>query len=327
MRQLSCIVVFVSMIGTDAFAGVRKIHPGVSPITSTATVDPRESAGLFVGIRDFNDETLTAVKYAVDDAVDLAFELAVERRPPLLQPARVALALSGEPQKRQSQEKLKTLLAAGATRHSADQSEILNLLRRQSGLGKNGLVVVAFATHGISEDGAQYLLAATSLLDYRETMLTEGRICDVVSSSGAERSLILIDACRERLTPDRRNPEVDPRSVAGFLAALSSVDGQAVLSAAAAGGYAYDDDIRHNGVFTSAVIDGLKCGAGHDGRGFVTVDALATFVEEQVLTWIRAHKNPEARKATQARYEGHSKMMPLAICVTRSGLASERRPE
>jgi len=154
--------------------------------------------------------------------------------------------------------------------------------------------------------------------------VTEAKVRDIVSRNRVERSFILLDACRERLTRDRRNGDADPRSVAGLMSAMAPFSGQVVLSAASAGDYAYDDDVRGNGVFTAAVIDGLRCGAHKDAQGFVTVDTLSTFVEERVLSWIRDHKNPGARKATQLQCEGRSKNMPLSTCVT--GTASRSRP-
>ena len=320
--KLFCFAMAVSLAAFAASGGVRKIPPGSDEKKSFA-VDFGASAGLFVGVRDFEDENLTPVKYAVDDAVDLAYELAIEHRPPLLEPKRVALVLSGAPQKPESQESLRKLKDAGASESYARQSEILKLLRSQSkAVGRNGLLIIAFATHGISEDGTQYLFAATSLLDYRETMLSEARISDVIASNGVERSLVLIDACRERLTRDRRTGDLDPRSVAGFMNTLSDIDGQVVLSAAALGGYAYDDDTRRNGVFTAAVIDGLRCGAATDDNGFVTVDALSSYVEDHVLDWIRKNKNAEARRATQLLCDGRSKAMPLTICVNHTAPAS-----
>src|SRR5258708_4594744 len=46
---------------------------------SPATFDPAQSAGLFVGVRRFaNDSELAEVRYAVDDAADLAFTLALD---------------------------------------------------------------------------------------------------------------------------------------------------------------------------------------------------------------------------------------------------------
>ena len=318
MRHLSSILVAL-LLCSNVDAGVKKIKPGEG-VTATETIDPRASAGLFVGVRDFtSDDELTPVKYAVDDAVDLAFELAINIQPPLLPPARVVLALSGDPEKTQSQQNLRALLNAGASKRPAELIEVLKQLKSQSGaVGKNGVLVVAFATHGVSEDGTQYLLTADSMLSYRETILTATRVCDIVSKAGVERSLILIDACRERLTRDKRTGENDPRSVAAITHALAGIHGQVVFSAAGAGDYAYDDDERGNGVFTAAVIDGLRCGASKDSNGFITVDTLSTYVEEHVLQWIRKHKNASARKATQLDVEGRSKMMPLAMCTNHS---------
>jgi hypothetical protein len=43
-----------------------------------------------------------------------------------------------------------------------------------------------------------------------------------------------------------------------FVDAIAVAKGQAVLSATTLGGLAYDDPQRSNGVFTSAVLDGLR---------------------------------------------------------------------
>jgi hypothetical protein len=95
---------------------------------------------------------------------------------------------------------------------------------------------------------------------------------------------------------------------------MANVDGQVVLSAAAAGQYAYDDDDRRNGVFTAAVIDGLHCAASTDARGFITADTLAAFVEARVLAWIQKHRDADVLRATQLTSDGEAKNMPLARC-------------
>jgi caspase domain-containing protein len=326
MRQR--LFVFVALLlCANAIAGVKKILPGGR--RPMRDIDPHASAALFVGVRTFTeDDNLTEVKYAVDDAVDLAYEVAMDRQPLLVAPERVVLAISGEPQKPQSQERLKKLLDAGAVQARADVPEILKLLKSQSRAAEQGgIFIVSFATHGMSDDGMQHLLAANSLLEYRETDVTEARVLDIVSTSGVERSLILIDACRERIRRDQRNGTTDPKSVAAFLSAMAVVDGQVILSAASPGDYAYDDDERGNGVFTAAVIDGLHCGAPTDGRGYVTVGTLGDYVEGRVLNWIRAHRDHEARKATQMNWEGRSKDMPLSICgATHIASSSPPRP-
>lgn len=58
---------------------------------------PEESSGLFVGISSFEDERFAPVRFAVDDAIDLAWVFVLELG--LLDARRCVLALSGEPQK------------------------------------------------------------------------------------------------------------------------------------------------------------------------------------------------------------------------------------
>lgn len=121
MRQLFCILVALMHSAAVALAGVIPFDPE-RRVHVASPVEPGESAALFVGIRDFlYDETLTEVKYGVDDAIDLAYVLAIERTPHLIEPKRIVLALSGDPQKPQSQRNLDTLRAAGrpcARRHN-----------------------------------------------------------------------------------------------------------------------------------------------------------------------------------------------------------------
>lgn len=319
MRQYLAILVALSLAST-AFAGA---GPKRSTFDAAGPVDAAQSAGLFVGIREFSfDRTLAEVRYAVDDAVDLAHAFVFEHNPPLVDPQRVVLALSGEPQKQESVARLQQLLKAGATRRSAGHSELLTLLQSQAAkVGVDGILIVSFATHGVSEDGVQYLLAADSLLRRRTTKIADADINDIISLTETRRAFILLDACRQQLVRDARAGEADPRSAAALLEDLARIDGRVVLSAAVQGKYAYDDEVQRNGVFTAAVLDGLSCRAGKDANGYVTVETLAAFVEERVLQWIRRNKDKTARVATQLQYEGAAKRMPLAACLNDTAVA------
>lgn len=295
----------------------RSMQPDViSPAKTSTGFDPAQSVALFVGARTFAvDSTLETVPYAVDDAVDLAYTFALDPRVALVRPKRVVLALSGPaPSKPDSRRRLAELKKQGAAVVSADQSQILNLLNRQAGsVGPNGIFIVSFATHGFSDDGAQYLLAANSLLRERHTAIPAARIFDLVAQSNATRSLILIDACRERIQRKRAG-EPEQLSAAPLMKRMALTEGQVVLYAAAAGKWAYDDDLRRNGVFTGAVLDGLQCRTGHDGNGLVTVDALSATVEQSVLSWIRTNRDLSIRNATQVSIDGAARTMPVAIC-------------
>jgi len=124
--------------------------------------DPAESAGLFVGISRFDDPRFDQIPFAVDDAVDLASLFAHELR--LISPEKIVLGLAGEPHKPESVERLRRLLDAGARREKAHQTDIYAHLDAQRlAAGRAGLFVAAIATHGFSDQGDDFLVAANSL--------------------------------------------------------------------------------------------------------------------------------------------------------------------
>ena len=285
------------------------------PRTSSAFVQA-QSVALFVGVRTFSaDSGLEVVPYAVDDAVDLAYTFALDPRVSLVPPARVALALSDDaPQKPDSRWRLEQLRRAGATISSARRSDIVRLLEQQSrAAGRDGIFIVSFATHGFSIHGSQHVLAADSLFREPQTAISAAQVSDRIASRAA-RSLLLVDACRERVIRGVRAGTPEPLSAAPLLKAMAQTQGQVILSAAAGGNYAYDDHDRKNGVFTAAVLDGLQCRAGNDRGGLVTIDTLSTYVEESVRAWIRRHRDRSIRNATQVSMDGATRSMPLAVC-------------
>jgi hypothetical protein len=291
--------------------GVRLLHEPDAP--EPRSFDPQQSAALFVGVRKFTrDENTLEVPYAADDAVDLAYMFALDHRIALVSPSRVVIALSGRPQKEESKRRLDALQQAGARVEKAGPSDILMLLQRQAALAsRDGLLIVSIATHGFVRDGVPYILGSTSLFQYPETALPTPKLFDIASASGARRSLFFIDACRERLSEGARGG-ASAATAAPLISRMGHVNGQVVFYAAAAGGYAYDDD--GNGVFTKAVLEGLSCKAAFV-RGAVTVETLRTFVERYVRTWIRQHHDPGIAAATQISTDGDSKNMPLCLCV------------
>jgi hypothetical protein len=299
---------FVPMRSTSR--GVRVLQ---QPEPPEPGFDPSQSAALFIGVRKFTrDENALDVPYAADDAVDLAYMFTLDRRVALVTPSRVVIALSGRPQKEESKKRLEALRDAGATLEKTEPSDILMLLQQQAAMaGKNGMLIVSIATHGFVRNGVPYILGSTSLFQYPETALPATKLFDIASTSEARRSLFFIDACRERISGDAR-AGASPVTAAPLVSRMGRVNGQVVFYAAAAGGYAYDDD--GNGVFTKAVLDGLNCKAAF-ARGAVTIDTLRTFVERYVRTWIRQHRNATIGAATQVSMDGDAKNMPLSFCV------------
>lgn len=292
----------------------RSVRPLLDPAAlEDRPFDPKQSAGLFVGASEF-DNGLNVIQFAVDDAVDLAYAF-THTTVPLLLSRRVTIAISGPPRKKESKQRLEELRREGANIvMKTGQAELLSLVRHQSSVaGPGGILIMSFATHGISRNGAHFLLASSSNLRDERSMLPTAEILDLATESPTKRSLILIDACRERVKADTRAGEPDGQTAAPFLKKMARVEGQAVLYAAVAGAYAYDDPEHRNGVFTRAVIDGLQCGTS---RQTITVQKLADYVETHVLEFLQK-KDPSVQYATQVSVEGFSRNMPLADCRPR----------
>ncbi len=316
---LTAILVVAAGVPMAAQRGGRST-PVPSEVRATAGFDPAESAGLFVGIRLFKDEQLAEIPYAVDDAVDLAHLFALELE--LIAPEKVALALSGEPQKEVTQDHLKALLEAGASRAEPEQSDFYALLEDQTrATGPMGVLVLSIATHGFSDQGGQYLAAADSRFNrITRTGIAVNEVFDEVERAGTERRIVLLDACRERLSSDTRAGGADPLSAMSqaFADALSQAQGQVVMSGTTLGGYSYDDHDRGNGVFSAAVIDGLRGDAPANDRSLITAETLAGFVDGRVRSWVQIHRSGHATvsQGIETTFGGAAADLPLAADAT-----------
>ena len=294
--------------------GILSKEETVLPIDQgSAAFDPRLSAGLFVGISSFEDERIASVPFAVDDAVDLAHLFTLELG--LIQPEHTVLLLAGEPQKPGSLKRLAELVSLGAVRRGARMPDVYRYLRETTQrTEKSGLFVLTLATHGVSDLGGDFLLATDSL---KERMLRTGvavaELFDEVSSAGAERRLVFLDSCRERLSEGTRG--MTGRVMApSFANAIARARGSAVLSASTLGGFAYDDLQHRNGVFTSAVLDGLRGEAKADQEGWITVRTLADFAQQRVTEWVRRNRPDHVAKSLGIgrHIEATAESLPLA---------------
>lgn len=311
--QFLLLLLIATATGTfvQVFRGTRSAGPvsaGLLDLPSGA-FDHREATGMFVGVADF-DSGVQSVPYAVDDAVDLAWIFAMDRRVHLVPAPRVVLALSGAPVKPASKQRLRQLLEAGARQVPANTDDILNALKEQATAAKrDGMVILSIATHGFMHDGSEYILGQSSTYQDPATSLSMDRLLDIVALSRARRSLIFVDACRDRVMKDVRSAGAPP----AVARQMKRIAGQAVFYAAAAGNYAYDDIAAQNGVFTKSVIAGLDCQASSP-KETVTVDTLHTFVERSVKSWIVENKKPPVEAAIQVNVAGNTESMPLSQC-------------
>jgi hypothetical protein len=305
------LTLFVACSKPPASRSATPLRLADTPTSSKFSRDA--STGLFVGIREFPHDHLLEVPFACDDAVDLAYLFVFNQRVALLPPRRVVLAISGSPQKEESKQRLRELEQAGARIvRNVSAADILDLMKVQAArAGQEGLFVLSIASHGFQQNGDPYILGSTSDFGSPGTALRAATIFDVAAQAG--RSLIFIDACRDRVQQGSRGAAPDPAAAAPHIRRMKGVHGQVIFYAAAPGGYAFDDPVQQNGVFTKAVLDGLDCEASAP-NGTVLVETLHTYVDREVRHWIRDNKNRTVDAATQVSMEGRTGNMPLCEC-------------
>ncbi|HWS71093.1 MAG TPA: hypothetical protein VN605_03220 [Thermoanaerobaculia bacterium] len=280
---------------------------GIGLVDPTIAIAPGQTAGLFVGVQRFTSTPPPSdVEYAVDDAVDLATIFA-ER---IVDAKRIVIAIAGEPRKPSSKAALQKLRDDGANVVNATKENVEHFLEQQAtAAGGRGELIVSFATHGFTDEGVPYVLAANSSFEDHDSAISAARVLDI--AAGAGRSFIVLDACRERMSSVRGGSHrVDTR--APLLSAMRTVAGQVVF-APAAGKVTIDNDHDRNGVFSGAILGGLRGGATCDG-GYVTVDALRDYVEERMMRWMRRHYPDAEPPAIQVNIDGESGKMPIGKC-------------
>jgi hypothetical protein len=283
----------------------RGFDTGTPPVRSpTRDVDWTQSAGVFIGVQTFHDDSDLTVPYAADDAVDLAWLFTHEAK--LLPPVRTALLLAGVPSKEESRRNLETMRRevklrqdgrhGFAPRECLNEQTIFSVIREQArSVGPNGILIVSFATHGLSSEGEHRLLTADATSSTPSGVVL-ARIVEAITEEGPQRLLLLIDACRNKPRDGTLllgSPTWQPRLPATILEDVELRLSYAALVSASPGTTALAG--HGNGYFTRAVLDGLRCNASSQPEGWVTLSNLATYVSERVPVLSGEQQQPESR--------------------------------
>ena len=148
------------------------------------------------------------------------------------------------------------------------------------------LVVFFFSGHGISdEDGKGYLVVSDSYTNnIFDTSLPVETVVNWLNELNVDRSLLLLDACREQIT---ENKSAISRSLVQERYENAVI--RAIFYATKSEGFSYEDPESDYSVFARFIIDGLEGYAdikyAGNGDDIVTFFELSAFVEEEVKAW------------------------------------------
>ena len=303
-------------IEVELSAGKNKIdvsvlnEKGAESLKETISINhdaPSRKPNLYVvavGVSDYQD-TRFRLTYADKDARDLADLLETKRD-------------------RFAQVKVLRILNRDATRDNIVKAK--HFLKDSQ---VDDLVVLFFAGHGLLDSKLDYYFA-TADIDFKNPAkrgLPYEAIEDLLDGIRARKKLLLMDTCHSgeldkediQVVQSEKQPkdEVKIRTIRGQLervispkvglgnsyqllqemfADLRRGTGAVVIASAGGAEYALESETWKNGVFTYALLRGLKGEAHRDKDGHVKVSELRDFVEQEVRRLTNGRQSPTARR-------------------------------
>ena len=265
---------------------------------------------LIIGIDGYEDPQINKLEAASNDANALAAAL---------------ISHGGFPRNQ-----VTILTSDGPPRNRPSRGNILRKLSNLQGVvPAEGLLVVAFAGHGIERSGRAYLLPSDAQMSENLALLEETAInVDVIKTwirhTGVGQVLMIIDACRNDPIAGRGDEEnvLTEAYTRGFSFDLRNKDVSAfaTLYATDIGHRAYEDSEKKQGYFTSALVEGLKGGAANE-NGEVTLGRLVSYLEETVPKQISRDLGKDKKQRPFAVIEGY-KADELVIALAPLKVAS-----
>jgi hypothetical protein len=242
-------------------------HP---PIKSLPSNDKRWA--LIIGIDNYDDEHITPLKGATNDANVLAQVL--EENAGFDENHVIVLTNEQEGSRRPTRANILKYI-----------SHLKNLVP------KDGLLLVSFSGHGIERDQQAFLIPRDAVYTedidlLQTTAVSVSEVTKGIKSSGVSQVLILLDACRSdplSSKADSVNPLTLPYVKAfDFDLANREISAFAVIYATSVGARAYEDVDRKAGYFTLAVAEALRGNAADQRSGEVTLQALVKYIQGTV---------------------------------------------
>lgn len=204
-----------------------------------------------------------------------------------------------------------------------------NVLRRLSNLAtivpKDGLLLFAFAGHGMERGGQAFLLPSDAQVSDDVTLLEQTavnvlQIRDWVRRTGVKQVLLILDACRN--DPAGRANADNPLTATytrgfNFDVRNREVEAFVTLYATAIGHRAYEFKEKRQGYFTWALVEGLKGRAANE-RGEVTLDGLINYLQDRVPKQVQIDLGAGKSQRPYAVVEGY-KADELVLAVAGEG--------
>ena len=304
---IAALAISLSVAFAASFAQTQKDGRGMR-VTGVKAVDSLPAGSkrfaLVVGVDEYQDTQITKLEGAGNDAKSIVEALVRYAGFPREQ---VILLTSDQPVERKP------------TRG--------NILRRLSNLRtampKDGLLLIAFAGHGIEREGQAYLLPSDAQVSGDVTLLEDTAINveemrKRIIQTGVGQVVMILDACRNDPSAgrgDSDNPLTKKYTQAfDFEQHNVGIEAFATLYATDVGHRAYEFKEKKQGYFTWALVEGLS-GAAANQKGEVTLNGLVNYLQEAVPKRISLDLGPGKVQKPFAVVQGY-KASDLVLAKT-----------
>jgi uncharacterized caspase-like protein len=221
---------------------------------------------LVVGIDGYGDTEIPSLRFAEADAREVANFFSTDRRSPA------------------DGDRVRTLFGAEATRVALIRAIREHLVAKAT--RPEDLAILFFAGHGFSDARGTYLATHdTSLTLLAETSLEGAKLQQLWSEIGAGRKLLITDACHSGGLKGLRGiggvrlaPVASESPHAGSGPPPLSMS----IASASENEKAAEDERLGHGVFTVALLNGLRGDADADGDRTITSNELGAYVTREV---------------------------------------------
>lgn len=304
--RLAWILIASTLLGTAAVrlpaqeAANSLDEPSRDEVLPLANEPPKGNAGLFIGVNKFDDAGLNQLQFAVNDAVEQAYLFVFTLK--LIAPENCFLLLSGEgePTAPLVREHLRQLRSARAKVTTAKYNDFLEQLLAAQKIGQvpTDLLICSISSHGFNAGITAYVMPSTGLKGFLEkTGFPLQTIEESMDKSKAEKRLLLVDACQQRM--QAKNIEIDgpvmnaPVMDAQFREAVEKGIGQYKLVSCSPKELSYESaklgGVGH-GVFTYALLKALRGGAAADDDNMISLASVEDYVTKDVPEWTTSVK-------------------------------------
>ena len=204
------------------------------------------------------------------------------------------------------------------------------------GIGRDGMLLVAFSGHGIEQNGKAFLLPADALSNrdlVEDFAIPVTALKEKIKETNAGQVILILDACRN--DPAAGRGDKDEPLTTSFTKELTfrnrEVQAFVTLYAASVGQRAWEDKTQKQGFFTMALVEGLKGadGAANPQNGEVTLGSLLRYVEEKVPMRVKmAGISSEQRPyAIVEGYKANELLVSLNPDIARRAAAEKERQQ